>query len=533
MRKNLVSSFLIILFIHTTVFCSPPQLTIAFVVDQFAYHYLEKIQPNLTGGIKFFFDNGVIYKNAYMPHASPGTATGHVTINTGVPAKHHGVTGNYWINKEGKKIRFEQTDTEEISPEKIMVDGISDQFVLRSKPNTNHKVFGLSHKSRAAVGIAGKLGKAIWFDPKSREFVSSKAYFDKTPKWLTAFNKKYYISKAPKTLTWNLFYKKNRFAYNFYDIKNYQFSTHPFSLIDIPLGEIKNGFSGEYGELYIKTPHANQHLLDLAQTCLENNFDKEKGDRMILWISMSALDPLGHYYGPYSQEAIDMLYHIDWQIEQFMETIEKKTDPKNILYVLMADHGVMPIIEILQQKGMTNIHRINQKKLLDNLNKKIKEDDNIERLIIDYQTPQFYVDKTIFAKLSNKKRKSVSKTIKTFLEDQPGIVRVWNYDELSKMPVEHGDIDWYFKNQLYPGRSGEFTCKCSPYSAITDHTHGTHHRTPYEYDTHVPLVFHQKNVLQKKVVEKKVFMTQVANTLAKLLAVAKPSASTCEPLPGI
>jgi len=49
---------------------------------------------------------------------------------------------------------------------------------------------------------------------------------------------------------------------------------------------------------------------------------------MLLWLSLSTLDLVGHFYGPDSMEAIDTLYHVDRQIKDLMKFIAKKIDKK-------------------------------------------------------------------------------------------------------------------------------------------------------------------------------------------------------------
>ena len=522
-----------------------PKLGIVIIIDQFAHHYISKIKPYLTEGLKKFLYDGQVYENNYIPHAHPGTGPGHVTISTGTYPKNHGVISNYWINKNGKKENYERLDIDKkyaefspkgtyshgISAQNIMTDNISDQFVLKSQPNKPYKVFTIAHKARAAVGAAGKLGKAIWFDSKGRQFTSSKAYFDSMPKWVKTFNSKYLVEEIPKALTWNLFHKNLTKPYNFFDINNYKNTNYQYTILNTPFSQLKMGKESEYDELYIKTPHANQHLLDLAKKCLDTNLKKE--DHMLLWISLSPLDPLGHYYGPDSKETIDMLYHLDWQIGQFMEYVEKKMGREKVCFMLTADHGIMPIIENLRDRGMNNIHRINPNKLIKDLNNLIYKKYNINELITTYLNPQFYVDKYQFDVLPKELRRAISKTVKKHLESVPGIAEVWCYNKLTKLPVQKDSINDWFKNQLYPERSGQFICKTNPYCAITSHPRGTHHKTPYEYDTHVPLAIYQDGKYENKTFSKRVFSTQIAGSIAKIFGCNRPSASRCEPLPGI
>jgi predicted AlkP superfamily pyrophosphatase or phosphodiesterase len=514
--SKVITTFFLIILISQAIECKKPKLTVAFVIDQFAYHYIDKVRPHLTGGIRDLLKKGVFYTNAYMPHAAPSTSSGHVTLSTGTYPKTHGVVGNKWLNREDKIERYEKL-------------GVKKQYKEFAKP-------------RSSVGLAGKLGRAIWFDYKGRQFTTSKAYFLNFPSWLNLFNQQYLAGKIPEALRWTQFHPKSLDAYNFYDITNYKFASHPFTLINNPLDTIdyrpndnlhRPLHNGDYSELYIKTPHASQHLLDLASACLDEHLEKKSNDQLLLWISLSPLDPLGHYYGPNSKEAIDMIYHIDWQIKQFMKRVAKKIASKNVLYLLTADHGVMPIPELLQEKGMTNSIRINEPELRKKLNQYIEQKHHVSDVIAHFSTPTFYVNKNIFYRLSKEKKLIIARSIKTFLKKQPGIKEVWTPEELKNLQVEPNSINSFYKNQFYKGRSGEFICKTHPYCAITKHKSGTHHKTPYEYDTHVPLALYHKGKIEKKTIRERVCMTQVANTIAKILEIQKPSASVADPLPGV
>lgn len=540
MRKKLILLVILLSSIQIKTFSKAPKLTVVFIIDQFAYHYIEKLKHNLIGGIKHLVSNGVFYKNAYMPNGAPSTSAGHAIISTGTYGKTSGIIGNGWLDKANEKTAYESLDIDKKyavfspyglykhakAPSNILVDTLSDQFVLKSKPGQDYKSFAISLKSRAAIALAGKLGKAIWFDEDSCQFTSSRAYFEELPSWVKSFNKKHLDMEKIKELEWRRFHKDNIFAYNFKDIKNYDFARSNFNII----GEKISNCGEDYIGTYVKTPHANKHLLDLAKECLEKNIGRKKGDKFILWISLSSLDKLGHCYGPDSQEAIDMIYHLDWQIDQFMKYIEKKLNPQKILYTLTADHGIMPIVEILKGRGISGIRRINKNKLMNKINNQIEKKHKIKNVALRFVNPQIYLNKKPLKSLSKKRKDQIKKDIKKILINEPGILKAWTYKELSNEKTESGSIDSFFKNQLFKGRSGQIICKTAPYSVITNKM-GSQHKTPYEFNTHIPLVIYRKNHIYGKHVKEKVLMTRLANTLAKILKVSKPAASTFEPLP--
>ena len=181
----------------------PPKLTVIIVVDQLGYHYIPKLYPHLQYGLKILLDKGIVYENTYLPHGMPATGTGHTGFNTGTYAKDHGIIGNGWTMPSGEKVACDDDTAERAavfapngfypygkSARNMMVNGISDQFMLASEPKNPRLAFGLSYKSRAAICTAGQLGKAFWFDKESVLFTSSKAYYDKLPQWIIEFSQK-------------------------------------------------------------------------------------------------------------------------------------------------------------------------------------------------------------------------------------------------------------------------------------------------------------------------------------------------------
>lgn len=519
-------------------FAQPPTLTVVIVVDQLAHRYLTNMRPYLKGGFKTLLEQGIVYESAYVPHAMPATGTGHAGLNTGTFATYHGIIGNRWFDSQGKKIHcdddsaeraavFSSTGTHDYgkSSRNVMVDGISDQFAMASTPKQSKAVYAVSLKSRTAVLSANKFGKAIWFDAKEGRFTSSKAYFERLPDWLNKFNKKQ-VPQNDKTFFWRPVYDLKSEAYQWHEPESYAFVHNQKPLINTTIS-LKDKGETSY-EIYEKIPQANQMLLDLASTVIDTQL-KEK-DSLLLWLDISSLDKLGHFYGPQSNEIFDMMYQIDRQLGAFITKVQRMVGSDKVLFALSADHGVSPVIQLMQKKGYQDARLIMRDKLISEMNAYIFQKHGIEKLIYAFYSPQFFVDMPIFKKLSKKKQRAISKDVKIFLMSQPGIRKVWTYDEL-RNAAGLGKIECFFKKQLFYGRSGYFIVQTFPYNRITKYTTGTSHKTPYEYNTHVPLILYWPNHLASRVVSQNVWILQLANTLAGLLQVQKPSASMFMRLP--
>jgi arylsulfatase A-like enzyme len=536
--------YLYVLFQCTYLLAEQPQVTVIMVVDQFAAHYFSKLSCFFKHGLKHLLDNGVVYQNANYPHAMPSTGPGHAALSTGCYPKDHGIVGNNWCTPQGISVACDDDDPCKAAiinpitgrcyqhgkgPANIMVDSISDQFVMANQPNNPRAVFSVSLKSRSAICTANKMGKAIWLDGKTGHFTSSKAYFNQLPGWLKQFNQQHNLGSLSK-VNWPLFYERTNAAYDFKNIDNYSFAQHP----PIAGTTITIDHHAKYPfAIFDMTPAANQLIFDLATHCIKTQLHQNPCQELIIWVCLSSLDIVGHTYGPQAREAIDMIYHLDYQIQQFMNKLGTIIDSTNILFGLTADHGVSPIPELLEQEGFPTARRINYADLIPALNKAIKNKFDIDELVDNCMSAQLYITDKKWNTLSNEQQTESLKVLKNILLDHSGIKQVWTQPELLSRSFPTNAIEFFYKNQIYLGRTGTLIVQPFPYCVIDNHHLGTGHRTPYESDTHVPLILYQKDTFKPQQITQNVWTLQLAPTLANLLDIQKPSACIMPLLPGI
>lgn len=550
MKKDtlIIVTFLLIgIFIpHTTIVGynnRPPRLIVILVVDQFAYSYFNKLMSQLKYGLKYLVEHGVVYTNAHMPHGQPGTAMGHAGLNTGVRAHYHGFVSNTWY-ENGKKVACDDDSSEAafvINPKdgtydygksahKLMVDGLSDQCVLQSQPDKQFFAYSISGKSRSAIAAAGKLGKAVWFDSNSGMFTSSKAYFDELPEWLHDFNMENDMSKL-KSVVWKPMYPQSPYAYNFFDIDNYKCTRAKKSMLNQSLPVPDEADPINKYHFFEKTPYANQLILDCAQACIRTHVSRRHRDSLLLWVCLSPLDKVGHQFGPNSAEAIDMIYHLDKQIERFMRQTLRVIGKHEVIFTLTADHAVMPIPEMVRAKGLTQAHRIRRSLLIESINKRLEDKYAIKNVVLAYKGQEFILNPAATKSLNFQERENILNDIKSYVLQEPGIKNAWTYEELAHLPTQPGTLEDNIKGQLFKGRSGSVVVQTEPYTVITNWPEGASHKTPYNYDTHVPLIIFHPGKFERRYVRQRVVALQLANTLAEILNVPKPSASVYEILP--
>jgi arylsulfatase A-like enzyme len=255
-------------------------------------------------------------------------------------------------------------------------------------------------------------------------------------------------------------------------------------------------------------------------------------DRLLLWVCLSPLDKVGHKYGSQSMEVIDMIYHLDKQIRRFMRQTLRVIGKHEVIFALTADHGVMPIPQLLHQEGLTQARRIDRIELINGINQKIKEKYGVENAVIGYKCQELVLSDDL-DELKAQKRMNIMHDIKWHVMQVPGIRNVWLFEELTHLPTQPGTIQDHLKKQLFRGRSGSVIIQTEPYAMITHWNEGAQHKTPYSYDTHVPMIIFHPGKFERKYVRQRVVALQLANTLAEVLNVPKPSASTYEILPDL
>lgn len=519
-----------------------PRLTILIVIDGLAADSFSLLEPHFNGAFRVLIDEGVVYNEAHHPHGAPNTATGHATIGTGAYASSHGIVGNNWINEHGQEVESDEDPSPEaavFSPDgfyeqgrsarNLRVDTLADQIMLQQFPYSPIKVFSFSTKSRAAILLAGRLGLPFWLDQQTGHYTTSKRYASEIPAWLKAFTQESGADHL-ETFVWNLQRDSNNPAYSFAQKKPHSYAARKESLINT-IRTIDRAAEKPFNE-WCYTPHANKSVLDCAQACLEAN-PPSAAAPVVLMISLSSLDKIQHVYGPNSLEAVDTLLQLDTQIGDFLTAIEPLCPHEDRLVVLTSDHGFSPIPEAIEEQGIDFAKRISCHEIRDSMNALIKNKFGIDNAVVDCKMPYFYLDHHLMRDTPPQLIKKMTYTLEQFLKKNQSFQQVWTFNDLQRASFASTDIRALLKNQLFSGRSGHIVYLLQPYCLVDSYENGTTHTAPYNYDTHVPLILHQPGRYEHAMIEKYVWSTQIAPTIAHTLHVPRPSAARDPILPGI
>jgi predicted AlkP superfamily pyrophosphatase or phosphodiesterase len=510
-----------------------PRLVLHLVIDQLAYDTLERYRPFLTGGLAQLLAESTVFTDAHHAHAMTATAPGHATLATGCHPKTHGVIGNGWYDREAGEAMAAVDDPEfGASPHRMRCTTLGD-WLKEAYPES--KVYGASGKDRGAIFSAGKNADgAFWYDRKDGSFTSSSYYPQAEAPWLQAFKATRpadrwfgeYWEPLPETLaavpeSGVVDLDRGVFPYSF-----------PHSLGSSALAPD----SSFYGTLR-STPFVDTLLVDFAEVLLDAEALGQDAYPDLLALSFSAMDTVGHGFGPHSPEALDTLLRLDRELARLLTLIDEKVGLDATVISLSADHGVMPLPEYLAQygDGILTGHRLDGADVtcIQGLYGPLRERFGDFSAYIEEE----YIDR---AGMTDAGIDPVAflEAVDELLLECPVVEAVWTWDELNALSAPGAMATMRFAagaplllylNSFDPERSPDFQAQLV-FGTQPREGSGATHGSPYPYDTHVPWLLRLPGG-EGRVVGERVETVDVAPTLASVLGMAAPSGDGVVRLP--
>jgi predicted AlkP superfamily pyrophosphatase or phosphodiesterase len=520
------------------------------VVDQFRYDYLERFGDLFApGGIKRLMREGASWTEANYDHMPTYTAPGHSTLMTGAWPAETGIIANDWPDRDTGRFVSSVSDTtatlldgeqNEVasSPRRLMASTVGDE--LRLKTNDRSKVIGISIKDRAAILPSGRhANAAYWFSQRTGRMVSSNYYFNSLPAWVKSFNDtrpadKFYGMKWERLLP-EAEYLKRAGAdappwENIGDVRG-ETNTFPHNVT----GGAPAPNADFYGALDY-TPFSNDMLLSFAEAAITNENLGADDDTDVLTLSFSANDYVGHRYGPYSQEVMDITLRVDRSIAALLDFVNEHVGLQNTLVVFTADHGVAPIPEHANALGLPggriksdDVLRAMRLGISARYNRKGEQPDPTADYVQKFGDRMGFYNGNLYFNVAALKRDGVNEEeIEAVACDAamtvPGINRCFTRAQLEHGVVSFADpIARRVFHGFYPRRSGDLIVLYEPFKYFGDTIPATH-GSPYSYDTHVPLLM-MGNWVAPGRYNQAATPADIAPTLASILGVQAPSNS--------
>jgi predicted AlkP superfamily pyrophosphatase or phosphodiesterase len=502
-----------------------PKLVVLISIDQMRGDYIDKFQHQWTKGLKRLVTEGAWFRQADYPYYNNVTCAGHASISTGtVPAVHGMVLNQWWERNNSRLVSCTDDESQKLVTYGIPVKGVghsakhllsttlSDE--LRLQGPAAPRVVGISLKARSAITLAGRKPDAvIWLDEADGEWVTSTAFANAPASFFADYIVKHPL-RGEMGRRWDRSLRPDQYVgeYSAQDRRSIALVTKQFPHTVKGTGA---EVGGAFTDAWESSPFSDEYLAALATTAIDAMKLGRGPATDFLGISFSALDKVGHDFGPDSHEVQDVLVHLDARLGALLDKLDRDVGKGNYVVGLSSDHGVSPVPERIKAQGF-DAGRINTTAI----------GRAIDEILVrelgggPYRTRVIYNDvyfnEGVYLQLKEQPR--AMEAVLDVIRRTEGVWRVYRKEELSA-----GDpLTRPSALSHYEGRSGDVKMLGRAYwiTSSSTTTHGTGHR----YDTRVPVLLFGYGIKRGEYLEPAAPI-DLAPTLAFLSNITLPDAA--------
>jgi len=489
---------------------SRPSLVVLVTIDQFRGDYLERFAPQLTGGLARLTRGGAWFTDAHQDHAITETAPGHATLLSGRFPRSTGIMMNEIGVQDSSASLIAGGVGPGASPRRFNGSTLVDWLTAHDRRT---RALSVSMKDRAAILPIGRTKADVyWYSPDGR-FTTSRYYRDTLPDWVNAFNARG-LPRRMAGRTWSLLLADS--AYHERDSVSIEGAgkdfTFPHRLPDDSVAA---------ASLLRVSPFIDELTLALALHGLQALSLGRGPQPDVLAISLSGTDVIGHRFGPDSREIHDQVLRVDRMLGAFLDSLYRLRDSASVVVVLAADHGIGTIPELASTTDPMPA-RVQLGDVVDSLRASLKAD-RLDPRVLDIEPPVVLADRDALRR-AHVSVDSALDSLAAVLRRQPGIARVDAFRALLADTLRD-PIARRWSHQFPANARIELVITLTPLSTWGGNV--ASHGSPYDYDSHVPLVFYGAGIVPGRHGEF-VRLVDLAPTLASLLGV-QPT----EPIDGV
>jgi predicted AlkP superfamily pyrophosphatase or phosphodiesterase len=511
----------------------PPRLVVLFVVDGLPQRQVMQLRDQFgPDGFARFLDRGAWFSQAHVADGYTVTAAGHAAFLTGAYPDRTGIIGNDWRDRATGARVYNTSDAAEhyvdehtdpldgTSPRHLLADTVGD-VLRREQPRS--KVIAVSGKDRGAILPAGHLGTAYMYIDASGQFASSTYYLHEYPAWVRSFRAAHPADRFFHQ-PWTALLPDAAYARSLPDGTPWLNGAH------LPMTPAADSAQpdAKYHEALLESPFADRLTLEFASAALDGEQLGRDDAPDILVVSLSGHDYVNHRWSAESRLSQDHLLQLDRMLQAFFGELDTKVGADHYVALLTADHGFMPALQFLQAQGIGG-GRIEFGKVLARLNAGMAARFGPGRWIVGNSGSSLLLDHAQL-RASGVDADTAADEARRLLLQEPGFAAAYTARELRSGSRAGEPLFAALRRSWHPAVSGEVQYALKRHWLFGAHTVATH-GSPYEYDTHVPLLVYGRGRVAPGRIATPVEVIDIAPTVAQLLHVPVPPANEGRPLP--
>jgi predicted AlkP superfamily pyrophosphatase or phosphodiesterase len=478
----------------------PIKLIVLIAVDQFRADYVTTYARAWTGGLREIVTKGASFTEAAYPYGVTKTCAGHSSMGTGTLPSTHGMIDNTWFDPATRNF---VNCTDDAAARPLMFGGGTGQErhsavrlmaptfaeTLQRQSSGRSQIVSLSVKARSAIGMVGHGGPnttIVWSEDRAGSWSTSSALTRQPSADVAA-----YVRAHPVTLasfqTWDRL--RPAADYLFADrAPGEPAATGVFPhLFDQGIRLTRT--SPDVLDTWLTTPFTDTFVTGLAMHLVDRQRLGQGRAVDMLAISFSALDSVGHTYGPRSHEVQDTLMRLDQRLSELLALLDARVGREHYVVAFTSDHGVSTMPEQVfpapaepragaPVEGRTTVQAIGTA-IETVLDKQLGRGSYVEAVAGAY----VYFRPGVLDRL--RASPPLAEAVEKAALGARGVGKVyWSADVAARTPTDD-PILVAMRRSYFSGRSGDLAVVLKPNWVTST---GANHGTPYADDARVPLV---------------------------------------------
>jgi predicted AlkP superfamily pyrophosphatase or phosphodiesterase len=470
-----------------------PKLLVTLVIDQMRFDYIERYGKKWNGGLHRLVTEGAVFERAMYPYLNTVTCAGHATIGTGALPYRHGIILNEWYRREVGR-RMACTDDHDVTsvPYTPPAEPVGHSARRLRMPTLPERLRGmspasrsvaLSMKPRSTVMLAGHGGTAVTWFSDANSWGTSTAFTKSAVPEVQAFIDANPVERD-RSITWDRIRPLSDYVGN--DDESYERGRRGWTrAFPHPLSGAPGTAPAQFFELWERSPYSDAYLGRMAAALIRAYGLGQRDAIDTLAISFSALDYVGHDFGPDSHEVQDTLFRLDQTLGELLTVLDTAVGRDKYVVGLSADHGVSRIPEALRTEG-DDAGRV--------LNPEVEKAAEAAMTgaygagphvaLVEYTN----VYLTSAARARAQKDPTFVRPIIDAVSKLPGVQRVFSSHDLTTKRTSPDPIERAAALSHHPDESGDVVVVLKPNWIGTNSSAATHGSAQW-YDQHVPVIF--------------------------------------------
>ncbi len=463
-----------------------PKLVLFITVDAMRPDYLSRFESQLTGGLGRLYRGGAVFTNAFQDHAITETAPGHAATMSGRFPVHNGISANS-AGVNDTTVTLVDAPGPGASPFRFRGTTLTDWLIAKD-PRT--RVLSVSRKDRAAILPIGRSKQPVFWYASNGKFTTSTYYTATLPDWVKAFNARQLPARSAGQ-GWQLLLPDS--AYTEPDTVAVESAGAGFLFPHL------GSASPDTAALLLPNfPWMDELTLDFALAGV-NALSLGRGPQTdVLAISLSTTDAVGHRYGPDSREMHDQILRLDRSLGQFLDSLFRLRNEKDVVVALTADHGMTPFPEVHAHDPNTGAIRVNVQPVLQRLSQSLARS-GVGSTGPEYGGNGFSFESGVLeldrAALTKTKvnQDSLVRAVRADFLRVPGVARADRISELARADTVNDRIARRWLHMFADESEAALVVTLAPYNYWLSYA-SAQHGSPNDSDAHVPIIFYGKNI---------------------------------------